>query len=358
MQYRFIEQRDGLTDGARFSIEIPPGAYQALAVSVRAIGGGANPSLFTTANANSSDGAVFRLNRNGEQIQAEDAFTYLYLTDYFFGAPIGINQIANAPAAGLEQTGRTFLIPFGLPSVPNALHVQENNELRLDVQVLDITEFQAGAATLQIKVHGIMQPALPELYVLNIAEHDFQASAAGRLDDLIPVRNIAGLVLADSIAAAGEDVTALQSFQLTMDGELVVDNTLDVEFFEIAQLFSNAFQAAVQAAPADDPRMGVLMLGNTLEEFQNASVRISAQFQNPGTLRVTSMSALPSPYTKYSINQVEQYLMNRRGRGVPLRTVIEAAIKNRTPSNGVAAPGVFGAGGPMTTNNGGTIKQM
>ena len=313
---RFIK-RYNLVDGDRVNFNIPAGTYGGLLVRVLATGGVAE-SLFLPGNANSSEGAVVRVKRAGRQVMGEDLFSLLYMTDYYFGAPIGV--------AGEDATerGRSIVLPFGLPGLPNAAHVLSSEEMTIDLDVLDVTEFAADATGVEIEFYGILTPGVPEYYTLSTQEQDIISAGSGREEITVNGKNVAAILYADALTGP-EDQTALRSIGLRVDGRIVLDNVRDYVFYEASQLWGRAFAGGLAAAMGEDPRMGIVRLADSLREARNSDVQVSFEFQAAGKAKMTSFSILPALNGPQSFDRVRAYM---GGLGRVGFAIDEAAAQN------------------------------
>lgn len=256
---KFIQQGDA--KGGPVSIDVPQGKYAGFLIRIF----GTTSAAQTLLNA---DVGMIRINRDGKEVIAE-TFDFFHCYDDLKG---GFLPTATGGAAAAEDI--YCFVPCSLPELPNVMNVPNNEQVDLKLDFTANLPLRFVALPCTYQVYGYLTEDIVEAYQLLIREQDVQAAAAGRLAEMINGKNLASLYLID---AGG----ILNSFSLSIDGQIVVDNIDDVVERAITA-FENRVEVATTLVEVNQMRTG---------NFQNAingNTELELIFSGAGTVNITA----------------------------------------------------------------------
>lgn len=233
----------------------PKGAYQAILLRAA----GVNVDTYTTLHEDYS----FQITVNGHQTWNIDG-TFLHeLNNQMYG---------NIEDASVEDAAfaLTWIIPFGDGQTPNALHVEQGDNVV--IKIIHASTVATDVLSGTIRVCGIMSREA-ENYTLNVLQQNVVASGAATLLEPIYGRNIADIYI-------GDPSDKLGAVQLIQDGMLVTSCTWD-------ELI--ALQGADSQLEEVDATYAQLSTGDSKLEALGDKVELELTFSAAATAKVVKV---------------------------------------------------------------------
>lgn len=285
MQPKFI--KSGSTSTKRHAVDLPAGRFSALVFTL------SGTAADNTAIAPDAIGRI-RLVRNGEDQQGESLRFYHDYTDLKGGAPT-LENVSATP--GTDQRF-IAIIPAFIKGIPNSWDFASNDEADFVIELdaaLD-TVFPSGA---QWELYGLASPTTPETYNLLVREQDVQASAAGRLSETINGVNTAALYVYD-------DGDVLESLQVEVDGETVVDNISFPLLLDLTNAENRVENKRIELKETS-------WLDGQPANAYNQNTDATFFFTGGGTVEVTAFQIRESNRRETSVAAVRQVLAKKSG---------------------------------------------